>query len=157
MGAVTLPEDRGVTQGPSRCSEFTSVVVSRRPQEGWHPRPAIEGNAASPAIETLECRSTVESFERSFRADEAHGRRARENALVAGEEKALERKPGAHGPSGIERFRRAAENQENPTSAAGRNTPARFRVEQDVEGATKPRGRNVPEGWIPSEYTDARF
>jgi len=51
--------------------------------------------------------------------DEVHERRARENVLVAREEKALERERGCPRPVLVERPRRVREVRGNPMSAAG--------------------------------------
>jgi len=54
IGAVTLRECGGVTQGTSRRFVLASVRSAQKPQEGRQTQFATAENADSPAIETLE-------------------------------------------------------------------------------------------------------
>jgi hypothetical protein len=145
------PEGGGESQGPSRRCAFASVRVGHKPQEGWYPGLAIQGNTKLPTIETLQRPlGGFVSFtgggitECPFAGDpnEVQERRARQNVLVVGREKALKRKPGRICPALAERSWRACEVRAQPQGRRWDETsPPWLRAKQDVESV-----RNAADG-----------
>jgi len=116
-------------------------VVGRKPQDGWCPWLATLGYTDSSVIKTVQRPSSLASCPERVPTNEngdAQDGRARQNVSVAGEEKAVKRKPahvtpvGSKGPFEVPG---AVEPQER---SGDETSPAWFRAEQDVERVRNP-------------------